>query len=240
MRKAVLSGIAAATAITAGCGEVRAENGGPTVQRSYQVGAFQQIEVAGPYDVQVRTGSGPSVSASGPEQLIERLVVEVRGDRLVIRQREKGWFDNWRSRGNATIQVTAPTLRAASLAGSGGLVIDRINGPTFDGSVAGSGDLSVESVAVGDLKLSIAGSGDLKARSGQAKSVDLSIAGSGDIDAGGVRSESASASIAGSGNIRGQATATADVSIMGSGDVTLTGGAKCTISKMGSGSANCS
>lgn len=240
MRNALLGGIGAMAAATAGCGESRAENGGPTVQRSYQVGAFQQVEVAGPFDVQVRTGAGPSVSASGPEKLIERLVVEVRGDRLVIKPREEGWFGGWGRHGKATVQVTAPALRAAAVAGSGGMVIDQVKGPAFAASVTGSGDLSVEAVEVDILKLSIAGSGDLNARSGQARSVDLGIAGSGDIDAGGVRSESASASIAGSGDIRAQATATADVSIMGSGDVTLTGGARCTVSKMGSGSANCS
>ena len=51
------NGIAAATLATAGCGHSRAEDGGPTVQRSYQVGDFQRIEVAGPYDVDVRTGA---------------------------------------------------------------------------------------------------------------------------------------------------------------------------------------
>ena len=240
MRKAVLSGIAAATAITAGCGEGKAEDGGPTVQRSYQVGEFQQIEVAGPFDVQVRTGAGPSVSASGPEKLLERLEVEVRGDKLVIRPRREGWFDNWTSRGHATLQVTVPSLRGAAIAGSGDMVIDQVKGDSFSGSIAGSGDLRVETIDVQDLDLSIAGSGGLHARAGQAKSVDFSIAGSGDIDAAGVRSETADSSIAGSGNVRGQATGTADVSIMGSGDVTLTGGAKCSINKMGSGSANCS
>ena len=119
MRKAILSGIATAAAITAGCGEGKAEDGGPTVQRSYQVGAFQEIEVAGPFDVQVRTGAGPSVSASGPEKLIERLEVELRGEAIVINHRKECWFENWRSRGHATLQVTVPSLRAASIAGSG-------------------------------------------------------------------------------------------------------------------------
>ena len=240
MRKAVLSGIAAAAAVTAGCGESRAENGGPTVQRTYQVGAFQEIEVAGPYDVQVRTGAGPSVSASGSEKAIDRLVVEVRGDKLFIHTRDEGWFGGWGKHGNATIQVTAPALRGAGIAGSGEMVIDQIKGASFSGSIAGSGDLRVEAIDVQNLDLSVAGSGDLRARSGQAKSIEFSIAGSGDIDAGGIRSERAAISIAGSGNVRGHTTGTAEVSILGSGDVTLTGGAKCSISKAGSGSVNCS
>ncbi|HEU5482774.1 MAG TPA: hypothetical protein VFU80_06770, partial [Sphingomicrobium sp.] len=73
MHKAVLIGIAAAATASAGCGQTRAEDGGPTVQRGYQVGPFEGIEVAGPYEVAVRTGAAPSVSASGPEKLIDRL-----------------------------------------------------------------------------------------------------------------------------------------------------------------------
>ena len=240
MRKAVLFGVAAAVA-AAGCSQSRAEEGGPTVQRSYQVGSFDRIEVAGPYDVRVRTGSAPSVSASGPEKLMERLVVEVKGDRLLIHPRKDQRMFNWSStRGTATIDVTVPMLRAAAIAGSGEMTVDRIAGQRFDGSVAGSGDLSLSSLQVQALKLSIAGSGDVRAGSGEAQSADYSIAGSGDIDARGVRAGTAAVSIAGSGSINGQANGTASVSIMGSGDVELSGGAKCTVSKHGSGSARCS
>jgi len=239
MRNAALVSIVGAMALSA-CGQSRAEDGGPTVQRSYQVGPFQEIEVAGPYDVQVRTGAGPSVSASGPEKIMERLIVEVKGDKLLIHpRREKGWFASW-SNGTATIQVTAPALRAAAIAGSGGMAIDQVKGDSFNASVAGSGDLDVDAIDVQTLKLSIAGSGELRARSGQARTADYSIAGSGDIDARGIRSEAAEVSIAGSGNVAAQATGTADVNIMGSGDVELTGGAKCSVSKAGSGDVRCS
>jgi hypothetical protein len=243
MRKAMLLGIGVMAMAAAGCGKSHAEDGGPTVQRNYQVGAFDKIEVAGPYDVTVRTGSGPTVSASGPEKAIEQLVVEVKGDKLVIHTKERrgGWF-NWGSHnfGNTSLQVTVPALSAAMIAGSGGITVDKVAGDRFDGGVAGSGDLTLESLQVQSLKLSIGGSGDVRARSGQAASADYSIAGSGDIDAGGVVTQTADASIAGSGSIRAQATGTANAKIMGSGDITLTGGAKCSISKMGSGDVSCS
>jgi len=244
MRKALLiiAAVSAAATATAGCGKNRAESGGPTVQRDYPVGAFEEIEVAGPYEVQVRTGSTPSVSASGPERMIERLVVEVKGGKLLIHPRdEKTWWGNWGgSHGSATVQVTVPTLKAAAIAGSGGIAIDQVRGASFDASVAGSGDLAIESLEVQELSVSIAGSGDVRARSGQARSADYNIAGSGGIDARGVRSETADVSIAGSGSVSAQATGTADVSIMGSGDVELTGGAKCSVSKAGSGTVRCS
>ncbi len=242
MRKTMLIGIAAAAIASAGCGQSRTEDGGPTVQRSYQVAVFEQIEVAGPYDVEVRTGDKVSVSASGSEKLLERTIVEVKGDRLVIHPEEHRGFFNWglRTHGNAKFTVTVPSLRGAAIAGSGGIKVDQVKGERFEGSVAGSGDLNLDSLEVQSLKLSIGGSGDVRARSGQARAAEYNIAGSGDIDAGGVKAETATVAIAGSGSIRGQATGAADVSIMGSGDVTLTGGAKCTVSKAGSGNVNCS
>lgn len=241
MRK-VMAIAAATAAATAGCSESRAENGGPAVQRSYTVGNFDRIEVAGPYQVRVRTGGAPSVSASGPEKLIERVVVEVKGDTLLIRPRKERGFFSWGSgpRGKATIEVSAAALREATIAGSGDIIVDKVTGTDFDGTVAGSGDLSLGSVAVESLKLTIAGSGGVRAGSGRARAAEYSIAGSGDIDARGVRLEKADVSIAGSGSIRGQATGTADVNIMGSGDVELTGGARCSVSKAGSGNVRCS
>jgi hypothetical protein len=242
MRKTVLIGVAAAATATAACSHSRAEDAGPLVQKSYQVGDFTQVEVAGPFDVTIHTGAAPSVSAKGNEKLIDRLVVEVKGDKLVIHpQSNRGWFHwGWGTSGKADIAITVPTISGATLAGSGGISIDTVKGDTFEGTVAGSGDLTIDSVEVQSLKLGIAGSGDVRARSGQAGSVAYKIAGSGDIDARSVRAQTAQVSIAGSGSINGQATTAADVKIMGSGDVTLTGGAKCSISKAGSGEVRCS
>lgn len=239
MRFAMLAGIAAATVVAA-CGQGRAQDGGATAQRQFPVSGFQAIEVAGPYDVNVRTGAAPSVSARGSAEVIDRMVVEIKGDRLVIRpRRENGVVHSFRSDRPVRVEVTVPMIRAASLAGAGDMTIDRIQGSNFAGSVAGAGDLRLGSVSVRNLKLSIAGAGDVQA-SGQTQSADYSIAGAGDIQAQGVRAQTAAVSIAGSGNITGHASGTASVSIMGSGDVQLSGGAKCTVSKMGAGDVRCS
>lgn len=241
MRKIALVAVAAVAAASAGCGQSRAETGGPMVQRSYSLGAFRSIEVTGPYDVEVRTGGNPGASARGPQALIDRLVVEVKGDRLLIHPRQEHNILNWNSnRGSAKVEVSAAMLSAAAIAGSGGIAIDKISGDSFTGSVAGSGDLDLGSVAVQSLKLSVGGSGDIRAHAGQARSGDFSTAGSGDIDARGIGIETASAAIVGSGSITARATGTANVKITGSGDVNISGGASCRVSKMGSGDAHCS
>lgn len=211
---------------------------GPEVTRSYQVGAFDKIAVAGPYEVKVVTGGQPGVSAKGGENLLAETDVVVEGDTLKIKpKKRKGFRWGW-SDGKAVFTVNATALRGAAIAGSGGIAVDKVAGD-FDGDVAGSGALNLASVAGGKIKLAIAGSGDVSA-AGKADSVDLSIAGSGDINAGGLAAQTADVSIAGSGTITANASGTADVSIMGSGDVELTGGAKCNVSKHGSGDVRCS
>jgi hypothetical protein len=242
MRKSIAAVVIAASAATSACGQHRVEDGGPTVSRNYQVGNFQQIEVAGPYDVEVRTGTSPSASARGSQKLLEHTIVEVQGDKLVIRTKhENRWFGGgWSTNGKANFTITVPQLKGATIAGSGGINVDRVQGDSFDGTVAGSGDLNVGALEVQSLKLSIAGSGGVKAGAGKTQSAEYEIAGSGDVDAGTIQAQQAKVSIAGSGSVKGQAHGTAEVSIMGSGDVDLSGGAKCSVSKMGSGEARCS
>lgn len=242
MRKSIAAAIAAASAATSACGQVHEEGAGPNVSRNYQVSNFQEVEVAGPYDVTVRTGGNPGVSAQGSQKLLDRTVVEVEGDKLVIHPQEHHNFFNWSfgSHGKASFTVTVPQLAGATIAGSGDIRVDHVRGDRFEGTIAGSGGLNVGSVDVQALKLSISGSGSAKAAAGKAQSAEYSIGGSGDIDAGAVQLQQAKVSIAGSGSVKANATGTADVSIMGAGDVDVSGGAKCSVSKAGSGSVRCS
>lgn len=232
---------AAAIAIAAtGCTGARSQDSGPTVQRNYPIGAFDRIEVAGPYEVEVRTGADPGVSASGPERAIERMVVEVDGGTLKVHPRRRNGLNfNWSNDETVRLAVTVPSLRGADIAGSGTISVDRVAGEMFEGGVAGSGDLRLGQVEVQRLKMGIAGSGEIRA-AGRARAVEYDIAGSGDIDAGELQAEEAKVSITGSGNVNGNATQTASVDIAGSGDVRLRGGAQCRVSKAGSGNVDCS
>jgi hypothetical protein len=241
MRRFTIPASVAICLAAAGCHWSKADaeerDVGPKVSRNFQVGDFSKIEVAGPYEVKVVTGGQPAVAARGGENLLNETEVVVEGDTLEIRpKKRKGFKWHW-SNGTAEFTVNVAALRAAAIAGSGGITVDKVTGD-FDAEVAGSGDLRLPSVAGGRVKLAIAGSGDVMA-AGKADTVEISIAGSGDVDAKGLVSRTADVSIAGSGGVAAHAAETADVSIMGSGDVELIGGAKCSVSKMGSGNVRC-
>ena len=242
MRKSIAAAVIAASAATSACGHSREADGGPAGARNFPVGAFTEIEAAGPYDVTVRTGTAPSVSAKGPQKVLDHMVVEIDGGRLKIHpEKDNSWFHRGTHyRGKVELVVTVPSLEAATLAGAGDMRIDKVQGNSFKGTLAGAGGLHVDTIQVQSLEFTSAGAGDAKLGQGAVQSADYSIAGAGDIDAKGITSTTAKVSIAGSGSVSTNATGAADVSIMGAGNVDIGGGAKCSVHKMGAGDVRCS
>jgi Putative auto-transporter adhesin, head GIN domain len=86
--------------------------------------------------------------------------------------------------------------------------------------IAGSGSLVLQKLDQNRLKVSIAGSGSIKA-DGKVQNAEIHIAGSGDADLGQVASQIAEVHIAGSGNTDIAPTEEADIHIAGSGDVNM-------------------
>src|SRR3546814_12439385 len=78
--------------------------------------------------------------------------------------------------------VTMPALRGASVAGSGNLSVDRVEGDDFAASASGSGNLTIGAIKTQSARFSVAGSGDINA-AGTTGTVKMNIAGSGAIDA---------------------------------------------------------
>jgi hypothetical protein len=239
MRAALILGSAlllGACNISADAQESR-EGGGGSAKRDFQVGPFDKVSLAGSHNVIVTVGAAPSVRAEGDSAVLDRLDIRVEDGELRIGTRS-GISISFKSGKSATIYVTVPSLAAASVAGSGDLKIDRVEGERFAAAIAGSGDIHIAALKVANAAFEVGGSGDIRA-AGSAQNADISIAGSGDLGLEGLETRRAKVAVAGSGDVRVRAMETADISIVGSGDVILSGPAKCTISKMGSGQARC-
>lgn len=233
--------ILAATSLLGACNmSANAEGGqrdaGAVTQRSFDLAGFDSVSLAGPHDVIVKVGGAHSVRAEGGSEVLDRLEMKIDGRNLEIGTKRGNW--SFRNAPKTTIYITMPAIRAAAIAGSGDMRIDRAEGQDFSAAIGGSGDIDVAALRVVEGNFSIAGSGNIRA-SGTAGRSKVSIAGSGDVDVSGVESRSANVSIVGSGNVRARAIETADVSIMGSGDVDISGSAKCSVNKMGSGGVRC-
>jgi hypothetical protein len=208
-----------------------------SAQRSYQVGAFDRISLEGSPDVIVAVGGQASVRAEGDSEMMERLEITAENGELKIRVRDRGGW-SWGSHRGITVHVTMPALAAASIAGSGDMRIDRVQGQRFAGTISGSADMNIGELRVAEANFNVSGSGGVRA-AGAVPRMAASLAGSGDIDLGRLEAVDATLSLAGSGDIGIRATHSAAIQLNGSGDVNVTGPAQCTISKSGSGDARC-
>ena len=222
-------------ALTA-CGSAGAVSSSADTSRSFPVGNFDAVRGAGSDTVRIVRGPNPSVVASGPADVIDRLDVTTSGTTLNLSRRSRAWF-GWSNHG-ATITVTMPTIRSAELAGSGNLDVDLIDGGSFEGRVTGSGAMKLANVLTASTKLEIGGSGDIDA-SGRTQTLALSVTGSGAISAKGLESQTADVSVRGSGDVTATALRSAAIAMTGSGNATVHGTDTCTISKSGSGEARC-
>jgi Putative auto-transporter adhesin, head GIN domain len=205
-------------------------------ERNFLMTGFDSVGSAVAYDVIVTTGKGYGVKAVGPQDKLDRLKIDVSGSRLRI-DRERGWFQ-WSDKDPVKIYVSLPVMKAASVAGSGNMSVDRVKGDAFRAGVAGSGNLAVASVDVREFKLSVAGSGDATA-AGKCTASDVSVAGSGNADLSALKCETMEIGIAGSGNVRAFVTKAVTGGTAGSGDLTVTGGARCSVRAAGSSSIDC-
>jgi len=210
---------------------------GSGTTRTYQVTGFNEIDLRGSDDVDVRVGTGFSIRAEGPSDQLDRLKIGRDGETLTI-ARKNGANFGWSKGRKVKVYVTLPRLTDAAVSGSGTMAVDRVEGGMFKGGIAGSGDLDIGAIRVDTASFSVAGSGSARA-SGTVRALKVEIAGSGDVDAAKVRAQSADIEIAGSGGVRAVVDGPAKVAMMGSGDVDLGPNSRCTITKMGSGSVRC-
>lgn len=128
---------------------------------------------------------------------------------------------------DAELWISAPSLAAVSIAGSGDFYAEsNIQGKSLKLSIAGSGDSKLKNVALtGDFTYSVAGSGDIETGIIQASNASFSISGSGDVESKLAKVKTTTLFIAGSGDgtLAFDHCGYADVRVSGSGDIDLAG-----------------
>jgi len=212
------------------------EDGDPITTSDQDPGKFTVLSSLGPDNIVFEQGDSFAVRAEGDADIVESLRYKLSDGNLKIgRIKERGI--GWQS-GTATVFVSAPSLEAAKLAGSGNMNVDTMNGESAKVSIAGSGNIKVQKLKTASLKGSIAGSGNLNI-AGKAEQTSISIAGSGNVKGKKLKADTISVKIAGSGDVVLSSDGTVDAKIAGSGNVRVHGDAKCTSKTPGSGSVTC-
>ncbi len=201
------------------------------------VGEFSKLSYGVSGTLYLTQGNENSVVIEGDEETLEEISTEVRGDKLVIRDKSNSWW-GWSNSKKVTIYVTMKDIEAISVAGSGNLVgKNKITASNLDLRVSGSGDLNADIDVRNQLDASASGSGDMMIR-GICNDFDSNVSGSGRINGKLRINEDAKMSISGSGKIEVEGTSkSVTARISGSGSIRAadleTGSCKVTISGSG-------
>jgi len=194
-RLSIFPTILAAVVLAAAPGLPAAAEGGDQ-SRSLKVSAFDRIEIAGIYELDVVVGAGFSIELSGDDDDLARVKVSVKDGTLLLEQDNAPWYDLHHEGVKAIISM--PALRSLDVSGVVDGEIGGIAADTFTIDVSGVADLTLTGEC-GVLTVRVSGIGDLGAEKLQCKSVDISLSGIGDASV--YASEDADANISGIGEI---------------------------------------
>ncbi len=203
------------------------------------VSVFTEISLRNDATVILTQGKTQSVTVKGKESTLEKLIIEVKERKLIIRYPSESWFKtNWNP-GEVEVHVTMPQVDGLSISGSGSIIadtnietlilevalsgsgsvkIDNLQAEKVSSTLSGSGSVNIAGKQpAAELKAIISGSGNVKAIDFPAKNVDVKIAGSGNCYV--QATENLIAKIAGSGNVIYRGNPSVDSSVAGSGSV---------------------
>jgi len=198
------------------------------------VSGLTALNISGPLQVEVRVGGAAALEIVGDSNLISLVQSQVSGDS------QKIWIDDkFTSTNPIRVIYTVPVLQDVNSSGSGRLMVNGLNGGTFnlknngsrtvvlDGRVTqldidsvGSGKINANALQSQDTKVRVQGSGSLNLGQVSGKELHVTVHGSGSVNASGnVRNLVAQTHGSGSAELSAVKSLTADLSTYGSGDV---------------------
>lgn len=219
-----------------------------TVSISHHLSAFHNLHIQGPFDVVLTQGNDESIKFDAPVEVKDRIIADVSGSTLEIRNKhdnwgksEKSWYSDkswWRHHPKIKVYVTFKNLEYVKVSGSGSAVFEAgLASNELKVILRGSGEI-IGKINVKSLNTRISGSGHVKL-SGTAQSSSANISGSGNFMASELVTSDSSIRVSGSGDAKINANDRITAAVTGSGNVNYTGAAR-QLTKTTSGSGNVS
>ena len=202
--------------------------------RNFGITGFSKIRVDGPYKVTLVTGVAPFARASGSPAALDRLLIEVRGDTLVVQSNASSWGGYpGKETGPVEVSVGTHELANAWLNGPGSLAIDRVKGLSFALSVQGSGLGEIGEIAADQMSVSLVGTASARL-SGQARKLTAIVRGISTLDAARLQSRDATVGAEGAATIDANVSNAVTLDASGTSTIRFTGQPSCTLKVKGS------
>lgn len=170
---------------------------GTLITREFDVAAFDRIALDGGFDVYVRVGGEPAVTATVDDNLAELFTAEVEAGTLSL-----DWKKACRPSRKSRIDVTLPLLLGFTVNGAGDVEITGAHGERLELRINGAGDMTVD---------------------GSVDELDLVVSGAGDVDAAELAAQDVEARVSGAGDATVRAARSLDATVSGVGEITYLG-----------------
>ncbi|MBJ7313143.1 head GIN domain-containing protein [Rugamonas sp. CCM 8940] len=188
---------------------------GKMISQTRELGHFNAMALSTGGNVEIRLGNSESVTIEADDNILPLIETVVENGTLRIRPLQKAQHLDIR---NLKLVVQARSLERVSMAGSGTINADRLQGEKLQFDVGGSGSINVAKLNSEAVTISIGGSGSMKA-GGNTERLQVSIGGSGTVHTGQLAVRDAVINIGGSGQATVSAQKSLSLSVAGSGSI---------------------
>ncbi|SDL05435.1 Putative auto-transporter adhesin, head GIN domain [Catalinimonas alkaloidigena] len=178
--------------------------------------SFSELEISGIYEVYLRQGNTESLELEADEDVMDKLITENKGDRLVLRmehvrmnqyknRKVKAYItcrrlDRIEMSGATHLQGETPLhtkALAIGISGAGDVRLE-IDTESLEASISGAGDLRVTG-RTGEQRVEISGAGDYKSYDLASRRAEVRVSGAGSANV--TVSEEIDAHASGAGNV---------------------------------------
>lgn len=170
---------------------------GVTASETRTVPTFTAVELAGTNEMTVQVGQPQHVVVQADNNLLDQVGTEVHAGVLVVSDR-----GSFTSRSPMSVVVTVPSLRSATLSGTGQLMLTGVAANTFTARLPGTGTLVA---------------------SGRATRIDASVSGDGAIRLESLLATDATVTVGGTGSVMIHVTGSLNATVSGTGSIIYTG-----------------
>ena len=217
-----------------------------TVTKSREVSGFKTVVMRGYGEIDIHQERNAdvkeTVSIQADEDVIPRILAEVRGDRLVLGF-SMPWYDwiwwwwQWIFTADKRIRfrLTSRGVESLRITGAGHVTTDRLEGERLELAISGAGKIRLAGLAVKSLETRLSGAADVEL-AGSADRHDARISGAGSIRARALVTARTSVAISGAGSCAVNASEELDARISGAGSVSYDGNPRVTQRVSGAGS----
>jgi len=208
--------------LTSAC-EINITTGsGKVVTQTKAVSGFSSVTFAGLGELNITQGASESLTIEGEDNVLARLLVEVKNGVLYIGFERENWQDMVRPTRLLKFDLKVKNLNNLDLSGAGSVNIPKLQAENLVCKVSGAGGVKISQLTATNVSCTLSGAGNVEL-SGKVTNQSITLSGLGNYSGGDLQSASGSIALTGAGGATLWARDVLNVKISGAGSVSYYG-----------------